>query len=1857
MALIIDLQFGPTSGGSAMSNTVKQGFDLAKSTLLSKANTAWLVSHLPATAGNIIVTTYYDGLPFTDPNNVVHYPATAITHGYSTGIVGGFDHSAWKANLAVHFASHGITYRPSVDSVILVMPNEYNALLNNTYILTSAEGPAVNYDFARLLFHELAHAASVSDLASAKKFSLGNASLADPWEADTIAIAAENIIYRQDHGGGIGGGHGGLSTTPVFGAVNAFDALQGSPRLEMRPVDGQLAAVFTETDDDQTATKIFFSRGFDPRGTDLAKLNHYIINEIHQDGGVIEADGTLATLLNTSLNGDSASSDVASKVAAVTETLIDLNLFAQQVIAADQAPDWFTDLMKNLPNADQEVSRMISLETSSINGSAGHQEVVGPQQADANIANAGPAAYLSLAATHGIATVLIGGAGFDQRNVNFETRLDDLQGYNRGDLLIGGDGLGSTTSPALRNMLAGDDGDDIIVSGSGKSTVLGGRDSDLILVGSGGTLIDGGLGKDLIAFADRSTSGAFDLTQSQNGYCVATQGDNVSLFKSIEVYLGGDAYTFFVGNRTGAVFVAGEGGGDFTMTRGDTAFGHAGVKDIFRVTTNAPEGMSAEEKCEYLKNNKIMISNFESGDEIWVDGVKFDGNKCTSVIAQMQSVQPNGDEVATALHMSTISSWGTDIPLSHFEVRATNDASYVFNDGPLTVRNVVYSVADESGMGVIEFYQRTAHAVGTGALSGLEVDELAPDDAQLTIVIDGFTNGMGGISFTQDPLSALAYAGFGAPNLPGVFNGGFFISPGEASDPTRIPVNVLLDVLDGTADGYVSEGATAINSDDPLFNYGHMPFEGQDIEWGDFISGGAVINGDNSADDSITGGGGNDDIYGYGGADIISGASGDDVLYGGEGDDLLDGGAGDDVLYGEGGDDTLIGGDGEDELIGGAGDDSLAGGDGEDILQGEAGDDLVDGGAGEDVARFAGISADYAITQEADGSIRVEDKAGDEGIDILTGVEALRFDQEGTTYHLGVPGTAGADTRTGTWESDALFGMEGDDILKGAGGSDILHGGAGMDTAEYEGPSTDFLIFNDPDGTLHVIADEGDEGGDRLVEIETLTFAGDEISINVADVAPLGTAGDDVIAGSERRDSLFGLDGNDVLDGLAGDDRLFGGGGNDVYHIGAGSDFAGDDAGGDDLYVYAGNGDAIVMDDGGADALDLSGINPNDVRVQLTGGGTSYLITFGNAPGSIYLASAVNAATAIEEVRFYGGTYVWTSSTLAALAANTGSDGDDVMQGTAAGESLYGMAGNDVIDGRGGNDTIYGGLGDDVMSGSGGNDQYVVNWGDGNDVIADFVSAASGSGGNDTLKFGPGFLLSDLSVGYTPDGASYILYFGGGEQHTTILNMATGGLGSAHWIETIRFSDTGAIPGIARPGAYLAAMAIAGMTMDDDVLTASGPAGATLRGLGGDDVLNGSAVDNVLKGDGGSDILFGNDGSDTLDGGAGVDEMTGGLGDDFYVVDDTGDLVIEAVAEGTDEVRSSAGTYALADNVENLSTRMTTGQFLTGNDLDNVITGWVGDDTLDGADGDDILNGIYGNDTLYGGAGNDVLMGGGGFTILVGGTGNDELTAGSIVRFARGDGDDVIVYGFIVLEFAAGIAPSDVTVTQSGLDIILTIDSGGGTIRLLDALVPYSGPNGALIRFDDETEWTFGDAVDLSLTATAGDDTLLGDDRDNVIYGGDGNDTLDGGKGDDDLYGGSGADTLIGLAGWDTLHGDDGADLLIGAGTTVMAGGSGTDTFRIESSAGGGPSIDDFVSGVDSIDLAGLDADLNQEGNQAFTFIGDAAFSGAAGELRYWTDSEAGFTIIQADMDGDGASDFSIWLTGQPGLVATDFIL
>ena len=122
---------------------------------------------------------------------------------------------------------------------------------------------------------------------------------------------------------------------------------------------------------------------------------------------------------------------------------------------------------------------------------------------------------------------------------------------------------------------------------------------------------------------------------------------------------------------------------------------------------------------------------------------------------------------------------------------------------------------------------------------------------------------------------------------------------------------------------------------------------------GDLIEDG-VVTPIEPGNDIISGGSGQDTIFGQGGDDTITGDDGDDDLFGGSGADSLSGGQGQDELFGGDNNDTLAGGSGDDKLYGGSGEDAIeAGGDNDSVYGGlnsdvitisEAGNHLIEGG-------------------------------------------------------------------------------------------------------------------------------------------------------------------------------------------------------------------------------------------------------------------------------------------------------------------------------------------------------------------------------------------------------------------------------------------------------------------------------------------------------------------------------------------------------------------------------------------------------------------------------------------------------------------------------------------------------------------------------------------------------------------------------------------------------------------------------------------------------------------------------------------------------------------------------------------------
>lgn len=160
--------------------------------------------------------------------------------------------------------------------------------------------------------------------------------------------------------------------------------------------------------------------------------------------------------------------------------------------------------------------------------------------------------------------------------------------------------------------------------------------------------------------------------------------------------------------------------------------------------------------------------------------------------------------------------------------------------------------------------------------------------------------------------------------------------------------------------------------------------------------------------------------------------------------------------------------------------------------------------------------------------------------------------------------------------------------------------------------------------------------------------------------------------------------------------------------------------------------------------------------------------------------------------------------------------------------------------------------------------------------------------------------------------------------------------------------------------------------------------------------------------------------------------------------------------------------------------------------------------------------------------------------------------------------------------------------------------------------------------------------IENALGGSAGD-VIKGNDGTNNLQGRSGNDLLYGRSGNDVIKGGTGNDKLIGQSGKDSMYGDSGAD-------TFMF------WFLSDSPVLTRDTIRDFKRGEDHIDLRSIDANTLITDNQAFTFIGQTAFT-KAGQLRF----SGG--VLSADVNGDKSADFAVTMVGLTSMSSSDFYL
>ncbi len=597
------------------------------------------------------------------------------------------------------------------------------------------------------------------------------------------------------------------------------------------------------------------------------------------------------------------------------------------------------------------------------------------------------------------------------------------------------------------------------------------------------------------------------------------------------------------------------------------------------------------------------------------------------------------------------------------------------------------------------------------------------------------------------------------------------------------------------------------------------------------------------------------------------------------------------------------------------------------------------------------------------------------------------------------------------------------------------------------------------------------------------------LAANVENLTLTGTANINA-TGNILGNVIAGNSGNNILDGGEGSDAMSGGAGNDTYIVDNAADTVMElaSAGTDQIlssvsYGLSANVENLTL--AGTGDINGTGNSLDNVLVgnaanNILDGGAGVDAMSGGAGDDTYIVD--NTADTVMEASNAGTDIVLSgvSYTLSANVENltlTGT-GNTMATGNSLANIVIGNAGNNVLDGAAGADQMYGGAG---------NDTYIV------DDAGDSVAENAGEG-VDTLQSNISYQLSDNVENLKLTGTANVNATG-----NVLGNVLTGNAGS-------NVLDGG-----------LGADTMAGGAGNDTyVVDNVGDTVTETLNAGTDQILSGvtyalsANVENITltgildinaTGNELANVLVGNSGANRLDGGAGADAMSGGAGNDIYVVDNSGDTVVEIAGAGTDLILSNI-SYVLPVNVENITLTGAGNINATGNAQDNILIGNTGNNTLDGS---------VGADTMTGGLGDDTYI-------------------------------------------VDNVGDAVVELSLEGLDTVYTS---------ISYVLPQNVEN--LILTSTGNIGIGGNSVDNALTGNSGANTMSGGDGNDTLDGKAGDDNLDGGQGNDQLLGGDGTDTLYGGAGLDKLDGGLGNDtylINVGDGLDRIDDAGGTDTVK-----------------------------------------------------------------------------------------------
>ena len=1254
------------------------------------------------------------------------------------------------------------------------------------------------------------------------------------------------------------------------------------------------------------------------------------------------------------------------------------------------------------------------------------------------------------------------------------------------NLTLAGPGGISGTGNELDNEISGNGVNNALYGLDGDDTLYGNGGHDVLDGGSGADIMNGGIGDDTYVVDQAGDlvvelpSAGTDLVRASIDYTLTDNVEHLTLTGSADLAGTGNVLNNIIEGNAGNNLIAGGAGND-TVRAGDGS--------------DVVDGGDGNDTLNGEGGNDVLFGG-AGGDSI--SGGAGDDHMEGGLGDDTYSVEDAGDLVVEDI------GGGTDM--------VNAGRSYTLTDNVENLTLVGMSDIDGTGN---ELNNTIYGSGGANLLQGLDGNDTIHANSGNDTLVGGEGNDILNGDTGDDRLQGDAgndtlNGGAGVDDMAGG-TGNDSYTVDNAGDLVHENAGEGVDTVNASVDYTLTSEVENLS----LFGFGNIAGSGNELD--NTVSG-------NNAHNQLFGLEGNDTLLGLAGNDTLDGGLGADLMQGGAGDDtyLVDN-AGDrveelanqgnadtvrseidytltanvenlvllgtedlsgtgnhlnNVITGNSGNNTISAGDGLDTVHAGAGNDLVRGGNGNDTLNGEAGEDQLFGDAGND-RLDGGEGADRMLGGLGD-DVFIVDNAGDqameaagEGTDIvhasvtttlLDNVENLLLtgsadiDGNGNELDNVITGNSGANVLDGRAGNDTISAGLGNDLLVGGEGNDVLNGGAGIDTM-LGGSGDDTYVV---DNAVDLAIEHADEGIDTVQSTVSFTL-GD----NVENLSLTGSSGING-TGNELNNVITGNSGSNVLDGGAGADTMAGGAGNDTYVV----DHAGDVVleaanGGTDTvessvdFALGANVEKLVLTgnahlagtgntlantitgnggdnllDGGAGADAMSGGMGDDTYVVDAAGDT--VVEAANAGLDTVHAGVSHTLAANVENLVLTGT--------AALAGN-GNALDNTITGNAGNNVLNGMAGDDLIDAGAGNDTLDGGSGADTMLGGAGDDTYLV------DDAGDIVIEQFGEGADtvvSSIDYTLGLHLNNLTlVGGALNGTG-----------NTAVNVITGN-SADNVLDGAGGKDT--LVGGAGNDTYIVdggdtVVELAGGGSDTVRADTSYTLGAHLENL----VLVGtgdlSGTGNEL-----ANSMVGNAGANVLDGGAGLDTLAGGAGDDTYLVDATGDLVLEAAGEGADTVLASA-SYTLGANVEHLV--LTGSQNLSG-------TGNAGDNTITGNGGANVLDGGAGNDTLDGGAGADTLIGGSGDDTYV------VDNAGDVVAEAAGNGTDTVLAG------ASHVLAANVE------HLVLT-----------------------------------GEA-NLHGTGNASANTLIGNGGDNQLAGMDGDDLLTGGAGNDVLLGGAGDDTYV----------------------------------------------------------------------------------------------------------------------------------